>query len=165
MVNSEFRRLLGAERCAQAWRSLGANIDRSASLSAGVTIRKPANVTIGPGCRLAGEVLLESWDQITLASNVMVNSAKLYTGGHDPNSPSLAGTSGPIFIGDHAWIINDVIVLPGVTIGDGAVVATGSVVTRDVDQYTVVAGNPARWIKDRERQTYSYVPSSNNWEL
>lgn len=56
----------------------------------------------------------------------------------------------PVTIGDKAWLGFNVIVLPGVTIGEGAVVGAGSVVTRDVPAWTVVAGNPAREIRRLE---------------
>lgn len=54
----------------------------------------------------------------------------------------------PVIVGDNVWIGNRAIVLPGVTIGDGAVVGAGSVVTRDVPARTVVAGNPARVVRE-----------------
>ena len=58
--------------------------------------------------------------------------------------------SQPIVIGDDVMLFNDVVVLPGVTIGDGAVVAVRSVVTRDVARYAKVAGSPARQIGERQ---------------
>jgi acetyltransferase-like isoleucine patch superfamily enzyme len=58
---------------------------------------------------------------------------------------------GDVMIGSRAWIGYRAIILPGVTIGEGAVVAAGAVVSRDVPPYTVVAGNPARAIGDRPR--------------
>ena len=54
----------------------------------------------------------------------------------------------PIVIGDNVWIAANVVVLPGVTIGDGAVIGAGSVVTKDVAPFTLAAGNPARKIRD-----------------
>lgn len=54
-----------------------------------------------------------------------------------------------ILIGNDVWIGGKVIILPGVTIGDGAVIAAGAVVTKDVMPFTVVGGNPAKFIKDR----------------
>jgi acetyltransferase-like isoleucine patch superfamily enzyme len=54
-------------------------------------------------------------------------------------------------IEDHVWIGARAIISPGVRIGEGAVIGAGSVVTRDVEPYTIVAGNPARFIKERSR--------------
>lgn len=59
----------------------------------------------------------------------------------------------PVSIGNKAWIGFNVIILKGVTIGEGAIVAAGSVVTKDVPPYAIVAGNPARFIRNVERQS------------
>jgi len=58
-------------------------------------------------------------------------------------------TNGPIKLGHDVWVGTDAIILSGVTIGDGAVVAAGSVVTKDVPPYAIVGGNPAKFIKKR----------------
>ena len=77
--------------------------------------------------------------------------ATILTLGHDPRSPEFADRGGDVVIGDHVWIGYRAIVLPGVSIGTGAVVGAGSVVTRDVPPFTIVAGNPARVIGERSR--------------
>jgi maltose O-acetyltransferase len=77
--------------------------------------------------------------------------ATLLTLGHDPQSPDFSDKGGDVVVGDRAWIGYRAIVLPGVTIGEGAVVGAGSVVTRDVAPYSIVAGNPARPIGERRR--------------
>ena len=63
----------------------------------------------------------------------------------------LAKSKGDITIGNDVWIGNNVTILSGVTIGDGAVIGAGSVVTKDVNTYTIVAGNPAKEILYRMR--------------
>ncbi|MGJ8696669.1 MAG: acyltransferase [Verrucomicrobiaceae bacterium] len=78
--------------------------------------------------------------------------AAILTLGHDPQSPDFADRGGEVRIGDRVWIGYRAIVLPGVTIGEGAVVASGAVVTKDVRPYTIVAGNPAREIGERSRE-------------
>lgn len=75
--------------------------------------------------------------------------AAILTLGHDPNSSNFEDRGGPITIGSHAWIAYRAIVLPGVTIGEGAVVAAGAVVSKDVPAFAVVAGNPARLVRQR----------------
>lgn len=87
---------------------------------------------------------------IRIGSDVSIGpEASLLTLGHDPQSSTFANKGGEIVIGDRAWIAYRAIILPGVTIGEGAVVGAGSVVTKDVEPYTIVAGNPARIIKKR----------------
>ena len=59
----------------------------------------------------------------------------------------------PVVIGNDVWIGTRAIILPGVRIGDGAIIGAGSIVTHDVDPYAIVAGNPAKTIRFRNRQT------------
>ena len=61
----------------------------------------------------------------------------------------------PITICDNVWVATGAVVLPGVTIGEGAVVGTGAVVTKDVEPWTIVGGNPAKFIKRRELKDVS----------
>jgi maltose O-acetyltransferase len=75
--------------------------------------------------------------------------AAILTLGHDPQSPDFADEGGEVVIGDRAWICFRAIILPSVTIGEGAVVAAGAVVSRDVEPYTIVAGSPAKPIGTR----------------
>jgi maltose O-acetyltransferase len=68
---------------------------------------------------------------------------------HDVHSDTHADKGGDVIIGDHAWIASRVTILPGVRIGDGAVVASNSVVTKDVPSMAIVGGVPARVIGQR----------------
>ena len=61
-------------------------------------------------------------------------------------------SKGPITIGKNVWIGDKATILPGVTIGDGAVIAANAVVTKNVSAYNIVGGNPARIIKDNYNQ-------------
>ena len=86
-----------------------------------------------------------------IGKNVCIGEdVRLITGSHDVTSPHFNLVTRPITINDNVWIATGAIVLPGVTIGEGAVVGAGSVVTKDVEPWTVVGGNPAKFIKKRE---------------
>ena len=84
------------------------------------------------------------------AQATVSQGVKLCTASHDIASRIMELTTAPIAVGANAWIAGWSIVLPGVTIGEGAVVAAGAVVTKDVEPWTVVGGNPAKFIKRRE---------------
>lgn len=62
---------------------------------------------------------------------------------HDPQDPLYQGVGGPVVIEDYAWLSCRTVILPGVTIGKGAVVAAGAVVTKDIEPYSIVGGVPA----------------------
>lgn len=74
---------------------------------------------------------------------------EFHAAGHDYHSIPMTNTAASITLCDHVWVGAKSIILQGVTIGEGSIVAAGAVVTKDVAPYTVVAGVPARKIKDR----------------
>lgn len=101
---------------------------------------------IGNHSTINAKSVIDSRGGLYIGNNVNIAGyVQIWTAQHDVDSP-IHQT-----IGDYVWIASRAIVLPGVTLGKGAVVAAGSVVTRDVPPYTIVAGNPARKIKDRNK--------------
>lgn len=103
--------------------------------------------------------------QIRTGSDVSIGpEASILTLGHDPQSPEFADKGGDVIIGDRVWIAYRAILLPGVTIGEGAVVGAGAVVTKDVEPYTIVAGNPAQFIKKRSPNLH-YTLNYHPWLL
>lgn len=106
-----------------------------------------ANNVVNFGCTFDGRKF-----NITTGDNVSIGpEASILTLGHDPQSPDFADKGGDITIGDRVWIGYRALILPGVKIGDGAVVGAGSVVTKDVEPFTIVAGNPAKPIGQRNK--------------
>jgi len=90
--------------------------------------------------------------EIRTGSDVSIGpEASILSLGHDPQSAEFADRGGDVLIGDRVWIGYRAIILPGVAIGEGAVIGSGSVVTKDVEPYCIVAGNPARKIGERNR--------------
>ena len=125
---------------------------RQSSVQLDCKFLNPRNVSIGErnvinfGCLLDGRRF-----GITTGSDVSIGpEASILTLGHDPQSPSFADRGGDVTIGDRVWIGYRAIILPGITIGEGAVVGAGAIVTKDVRPYTIVAGNPAREVGKRE---------------
>jgi len=77
--------------------------------------------------------------------------ATILTLGHDPQSSDFEDRGGDVVIGDRAWIAYRAIILPGVTIGEGAVIGAGAVVAKNVEPFSIVVGNPAKVIGQRQK--------------
>jgi len=112
-----------------------------------------AHVSIGNNCVINREVYLDGRVGVVIGNNVNVSfQTCILSLHHDHNAPTFPAVGGVVTIHDHAWIGARATLLPGVTVGEGAVVAAGAVVTRDVAPYTVVGGVPARVIGERNRE-------------
>ena len=126
-----------------------------------VYIMEPPRLTIGNHSHINRGCLLDARGNINIGDNVSVShDVKLVTGGHDAQSANFIGIFKPITIDDYAWIGVGATVLQGIRIGEGAVVAAGALVTKDVPPYTIVAGVPAKKIGERNRRL-SY--QCNGW--
>lgn len=89
---------------------------------------------------------------IRTGSDVSIGpEAAILSLGHDPQAPDFADRGGDVIIGDRVWIGYRATILPGISIGEGAVVAAGAIVTKNVEPFTIVAGVPARKIGQRTR--------------
>jgi maltose O-acetyltransferase len=109
-------------------------------------------ISIGRDTSIGRNALLDGRDQLTIGKHVSISpDVQLITGSHDVCSKDFAFKSAPIVIEDFVWIGSRSMVLPGVRIGTGAVVAAGAVVTKDVEAFSIVGGVPARRIGDRPR--------------
>ena len=134
----------------------GAIVGRRVVFYPGVWITPGRNLAIGDDVDLALNVLIESAGGVTIGDRSLIGyGAKIFSSNHRilPNRGNIFGaghTKMAVFIGKDVWLGANVIVLPGRTIGDGAVVGAGSVVTKDVPPYTIVGGNPAKILKVRE---------------
>jgi acetyltransferase-like isoleucine patch superfamily enzyme len=112
----------------------------------------PETITIGDWSTIGDTAFLDGRSGLVIGDCVNLGShVSIYTRQHDPDDPDFAEVGAPVTVGNYAWLASHCIVLPGVTIGEGAVVAAGAVVSRDVAPYTMVGGVPARYIKDRNR--------------
>jgi len=89
---------------------------------------------------------------IIVGSNVSIGpEASILTLGHDPQSTEFEDRGADVHIGHHVWIAYRAIIMPGVHIGDGAVIAAGAVVTSDVEPWSIYGGVPAKKIGERKR--------------
>jgi maltose O-acetyltransferase len=113
---------------------------------------------IGNDCVL-GKVSIALHDAVNVGNRVVINdNVTLLTGNHDISDPEWGLTTKEINIGDYAWIAQGATILPGVSIGIGAVVGACAVVSQDVPDYTVVAGNPAKQLEKKRVNKLNYSP-------
>ena len=134
------------------YRRAGLTLPRTSSIHWRAEFYHPGGVVIGEHCTIGDTCFLDGRNGITVGANVNVGShVSIYTRQHDVDSPDFAEKGAPVVIGDYAWIASHAVLLPGVTIGEGAVVAAAAVVTKDVAPYTLVGGNPAQLIRERNR--------------
>ena len=114
-----------------------------------IFVGRGATLRVGDNSRINGAHISVSTD-VDIGRNVCIgpNAVIIDDDFHDVVSHFSAGKTGPIRIHDNVWIAMGAMVLKGVTIGEGAAVAAGAVVTKDVPPYTLVAGVPAKPIKN-----------------
>lgn len=131
-------------------RCFGAKIGRGTFPFPSVKIWAPWNLEVGEHCALSDGVNCYCVDRITIGSHVTISQDSfLCTASHDYEDPHFGLITAPIHIGDGAWVAADAFIAPGVSVGAGAVVGARASVFREVAPWTIVAGNPARFIKHR----------------
>lgn len=114
---------------------------------------------IGEGTNVGFKCHLDCRKGIYIGKNVCIaTGVTMWTLHHDYNDIHFKTKGGGIKIGDYVWICSQAIILPGVNIGEGAVIAAGAVVCKDVEEYTIVAGVPAKKVGEREKKKYDYIP-------
>ena len=119
----------------------------------GAEIREPYKLKIGEGSIIGDRAVLDARNGISIGANVNLSTeVHIWTEQHDHRDPDFKCNSDDSFrvvIEDRAWLGPRTTILHGVTIGEGAVVAAGAVVTKDVAPYTIVGGVPAKKIGER----------------
>lgn len=139
----------------------GAGIDSSAVLYAGFEIRSPRKLKIGADTVIGHHAVLDARGGLSIGRKVNLSSeVMIWTAQHDYRDPQFRTIFTPVTVGDYVWLGPRCIILPGVTVGEGAVVAAGAVVTKNVDSYTVVGGVPAQKIAGRPKEL-NYNPAEN----
>jgi maltose O-acetyltransferase len=142
------------------YRKIGMKIGNNCVVRRGVYLGSPNELEMGDGSFI-GRASLYCTGGVKIGKNVNISDgAVVITAKHDVNSPAFEALYEPIIIEDWAWIATNAIVLAGVTVGEGAVVAAGAVVTKDVAPYSVVGGNPAKVIGERKKQPFTYIPGN-----
>jgi putative colanic acid biosynthesis acetyltransferase WcaF len=131
-------------------RLFGAEVGPNVRIHPRATIYFPWNLTIGDWSSVGEDALIYNLGPVTIGEQVTISQrTHLCAGTHDATDPAMPLQKPPINVGNQAWVCADAFVGPGVTIGDGVVIGARSVVVDDIDEWTVVAGNPAEYIKQR----------------
>lgn len=132
-------------------RIMSFNIGNRVAIHLSCRFDAKGNLAIGDHSVLNRGCRIDTRGGVFIGENVSVSEeVVILTASHDPNSISFAGKRSPVKIEKFAWIGTRAMLMPGVTIGRGAVVAAGSVVTKDVASKAIVAGVPAREIGTRD---------------
>ncbi|MFQ5410590.1 MAG: acyltransferase [Anaerolineales bacterium] len=147
-------------------RVCGIKIGRVTSIWTGArfTGDKMHEIHIGDYCSIPYNSFWVAGAPITVGDHVVFgHGVEIYTSDHDPDDPAFSRRDAPVAIANRAWIGSRVIILKGVAIGEGAVVAAGSLVTEDVPPYTIVAGRPARYVRERGPRELFYDTPAGPW--
>ena len=132
----------------------------------------PAGVEIGDNCIIGNDAFLDGrsvsgrkgvkaywndfWNNqnraLKIGNNVSIaGEVRIYTMEHDIDNPDFKEIGEPVIIDDYVVVGSRVTILPGVHVGKGAVIASGAVVTKDIDPYAIVGGVPAKLIRERSK--------------
>lgn len=135
----------------------GGTVGKKVVFYPGIKINPAFNITLGDNVDLAWGVLITTGGGVEIGERTLIgyntqifsanhiipkNRGRIFGSGHDRQKP--------VKISNDVWIGAACVILPGITIGEGAIVAAGSVVTKDVEAFSIVGGNPAKLIKYRD---------------
>jgi putative colanic acid biosynthesis acetyltransferase WcaF len=131
-------------------RLFGAKIGKGVYLKTGIKIKFPWYLAVGDHCWVGEEVWIDNLAQVTIGSNVCLSQgAYLCTGNHDWTTRNMKLFARPIELRDGCWVGAKTVLCPGVVVGEGAVLAAGSVAANDIPTFEVWAGNPAQYVRHR----------------
>jgi acetyltransferase-like isoleucine patch superfamily enzyme len=170
IVGANFKTEAGASIRNLTSSKMSIRIGHDCRILGSLTCVAAGKITIGDFTHIEEQVSIQCLTEVRIGSYCGIAAGCLITDNNNhpvevadriehrirvaPNGPGYSGhpweksSSAPVVIGDAVWIGGNSVILKGVTIGEGAVVARGAIVTKDVAPYTVVAGNPARKVKD-----------------
>lgn len=133
------------------YRTAGVKMGKGSTIHMGCNFFKPSGVSIGEDTIVGDHAFLDGRAPLRIGSHVAIASQVLiYNSEHDIQSDDFQAIEEPVEIGDYVFVGARAIILPGVKIGRGAVVASGAVVTKDVPDFIIVGGVSAKIIGERK---------------
>ena len=135
----------------------GIDMPWNSTIHIGANFFKPSNIKIGHDTIIGDHCFLDGRAKLTIGNHVGIASQVLiYNDEHNIHSSNYENSFGPVEIGDYVFIGPRAIILPDIKIGKGAVVAAGAVVTKDIPDFEIWGGVPAKKIGDRENKNLNY---------
>lgn len=132
------------------YRLLGIKIGKGSTVHFGATFYTLGKIQIGTDTIIGEKAVLDGRGELTIGNHVdLASEVMIYTSQHQINHPEFLAENKRVVIHDYVFIGPRAIILPGVTIGKGAIIAAGAVVTKDVPEFIIVGGVPAKQIGQR----------------
>lgn len=139
------------------YRVAGIKMGRRSTFHMWANFFQPKNISIGEGTIIGDHAFLDGREKLKIGSHVdIASSVMIYNSEHDVNRDDFFAKDGAVEIGDYVFIGPRAIILPGVKIGRGAVIAAGAVVTKDIAPFKIVGGVPAEVIGERKNKNPKY---------
>ncbi len=146
------------------YRLFGMKIGSGSTIHTGAVFYNVAKIKIGQDTIVGENAVFDGRDRITIGSHVdFASEVMIYNSQHDIHSADFKAVSAPVTIGDYVFIGPRAILLPGIKIGKGAVVAAGAVVTKDIPDFKIFGGVPAKEIGERQNKDPKYRLGRAAW--
>ncbi len=146
------------------YRLSGITIGSGSAIHMGARFYRTDNISIGHDTIIGECAVLDGRDKLKIGDHVdFATGVMVYNCQHDIHSDDFHAVGGPVTIEDYVFVGPRAIILPGVTIGKGAVVAAGAVVTKDVNPFEIVGGVPAKVIGERKNKEPQYKLGRAAW--
>lgn len=146
------------------YRIAGIRIGNGSTIHMGAKFYYTGNIVIGEDSIIGEGVVLDGRDKLVIGNHVDIASeVMIYNAEHDIHHEDFIAKTEPVFIEDYVFVGPRAIILPGVRVKKGAIVAAGAVVTKDVEEYSVVGGVPAKVIRERRAKDLNYKLGRAAW--
>jgi maltose O-acetyltransferase len=140
------------------YRLSGIKIGKGSTVHMWANFFEPSGISIGEDTIIGDHAFLDGRAPLSIGNHTdIASSVMIYNSEHDLESEDFSAKSAEVEIGDYVFIGPRATILPGVKIGKGSVVAAGAVVTKDVPEFTIVGGVPAKEIGERKNKNPHYI--------